>query len=183
MPLTNTNKERNVFHLPFPLDAASGSSVHCLEERHFFVGDAKPLEYQPEHLPLVLVLRYVILGATGPTVSAKSEQLAWTPHINFHIFAESPKKKVPKGHANQLMDELQNLYSELKNHPIKFTSDVVKHYKKYVGASNIPSPYGFDKRESLPLATRQFPVCPSSSPPAPDLGGHPHTCAILVVIR
>ena len=171
---------RNYFDLPFPTDIVSASSAQCLSKKAFF-NDNKFLEFQPKTLPLVVVLQYSFPATTAPALTAtssSSSSLGWFPHINFHIFAELPTDRFSKSHASDLLNAEQDLYSELRAHPIMFSADVLG--RKCENSSSIAPPPGVIG-ETMSLAKRaqkRKPICS----PAYGEGGHPASCMALIVI-
>jgi hypothetical protein len=174
--LTAGKPPRNSFDLPFPTDIVSAYSAKCLGQKAFFKSGS-PLEFQPKTLPLVSVLQYNFLATTAPALVASSS-FSWVPQINFHIFAELPTDQIPNGHAADLLNAEQDLYSELSGHRIIFSDDVVSGKCEY--SASVAPPPGVSDWETMWLAKRVLPTCP---PFVPTHGGHPASCMSLIVIE
>jgi hypothetical protein len=173
--LTAGKPPRNSFDLPFPSDVVSGFAAECSTGK-FFDGDGTPLEFQPQTLPLIVVLRYSIPATTVPILNP-TLKFGWSAHVNFHIFAEPKTDKVPPNHVSDLLNAEQDLYTELKDHPIKFSSEAVRGSCDDDALVGVPE--GLDALERASLAKRTFATCPRAS----GAGGHPASCLTLIVIK
>jgi hypothetical protein len=174
--LTAGKPPRNSFDLPFPTDIVSAYSAKCLGQKAFFK-DGSLLEFQPKKLPLVSVLQYSFIATTVPALVASSS-FSWVPQINFHIFAELPTDQMPSGHAADLLNAEQDLYSQLIGHPILFSDDVLQGNCE--NSASVDLPPGISIWETASLAKRALATCP---PLIPSAGGHPASCMALVVIQ
>jgi hypothetical protein len=183
LKLNPNNATRTLIALPFPkrLSPArlgylkKGSSTLA----YFTPGSAKPLSQQPVRLPMAIVLEYGFdAGVKLPNMGSYK----WVPHVNLHIFAESPTN--PAGsHMYDSWNALKSLYDDSDLANLSFTSSVFNPKLEVIDA-NFPLPPGVSNAETLSLPERKCVIAPvaSGAAPVPSGGAHTGTCLHMVMV-
>jgi hypothetical protein len=167
---TTNTPLRNTFQLPYPNSVQVAAAHKFKNPGHTFFKNDGLIPKTPTQVPLCVVLQYTI--GTAPVISSSIKVAP--PHVNYHIYAESPKLGAGMQHVKIAFSQLTQLYEDVGG--LALTDDVLNDVDNpgILIDAQPKTPDDLTDKETLSLEDRDS--------RSPTFGSRVGTCAGLILV-